>query len=321
MNIRFTFFALVVSVCFVLVGHTNMYNSWAQKNAVNLNQPDAGESSDSMRGDSGAPSEIHPPQNSVAQEIQNARNNIAIENHLANDPLSRPKYNYIQASDIGKYRYTDRYLDLADADVSHYFILQEGYVFRNLDGRTDSIPAGFIWDGASIPKVKGAIGLEVGNTRYASALAEGLIHDYMYRNPQRYTKEEADKLFYDNLKRCNNPNPWKMYQGVVLKGGPAYRRHQNNQQRGDYDVFTPEFYLENLRIFQDGNKHSDAIDTSKLEPVPPRSKSNYVSDDSDFDCCKCADPDDSDFHCKKCGKISKWMAPHRDKEFEQMLKR
>ena len=85
--------------------------------------------------------------------IQNAKGNLAIEKKWEVDPLSRPKFNLIPAVDIGKYRFSDRYLDLGDTEVSHYFILQEDYVFRNLDGRFDKIPAGFVWDGASIPKV------------------------------------------------------------------------------------------------------------------------------------------------------------------------
>lgn len=43
--------------------------------------------------------------------------------------------------------------------------------------------------------------------------------------------------------------------------------------------------------------------------------------DTDFDVCRCAVPDDRDFCCQKCGKMSKWLAPHKDKEFEQMLNR
>ena len=43
--------------------------------------------------------------------------------------------------------------------------------------------------------------------------------------------------------------------------------------------------------------------------------------DSDFDVCKCENPDNKDFQCQKCGKMSSWLAPHRDKEFEQMLRR
>lgn len=204
-------------------------------------------------------------QNSIAQAIQDARGNLAIEKKWEHDPLSRPKLDLIPAVDIGKYRYTDRYLDLGDAEVSHYFILQEDYVFRNLNGRFDKIPAGFIWDGASIPKFWGAAGLEVGNTRYNSVIAEGLIHDYMYRNPQRYTKKEADELFYDNLSRCNNPNALKVYKGVDLFGDSSYLRHWNNQRQGYYDVFTPEFYAENLKTFQGGSKLS-IVDFTALVP-------------------------------------------------------
>ena len=52
-----------------------------------------------------------------------------------------------------------------------------------------------------------------------------------------------------------------------------------------------------------------------------KSKFSDVSGGSDFDGCKCEAPDDRDFCCRKCGKISKWLAPHRDKDFEQMLKK
>ncbi len=36
MKPRFTIFAFVASVCFAFIGYANMYNDWAQKNAVNL---------------------------------------------------------------------------------------------------------------------------------------------------------------------------------------------------------------------------------------------------------------------------------------------
>lgn len=247
--------------------------------------------------------------------IQNAKDNLAFEKKWELDPLSRPKFNLISASDITKYRYTDRYLELGNTEVSNYFILQDDYVFRNLNGRFDKIPAGFIWDGASISKAVAFVALEVGNTRYNSAIAEGLIHDYMYRNPQRYTQREADELFYDNLKRCNNPDALKMYKGVDLFGAESYLRHLNNQQQGYYDAFTPEFYAENLKTFQ------GAKDSSLQKKQADMNSSNRNSPSDDWDCCKCANPEDRDFYCTKCGKISKGFAPHVDKEFEQMLKR
>ncbi len=178
----------------------------------------------------------------VEQLLRDAHDHLALERKWELEPLSRPKVDLIPASDITKYPHVDRYLDLGDSEISHYYILQEDYVFRNLNGRFDKIPAGFIWDGASIPKWTGLPGvLDVGNTRYSSALSEGLIHDYMYRNPQRYTKKEADELLYDNLVRCKNPNPMKIYLGVDKGGGSSYLRHLRNQTEGRYDEFDAEF--------------------------------------------------------------------------------
>ncbi len=195
-------------------------------------------------------------QSSDAQVIQNAGSD--------HDPLISPKYGLIPAANIREYPHTDTYLDLSDADVSHYFILKEDYVFQNLDGRSYNIPAGFIWDGASIAKWLGAVPglLEVGNTRYNSALAEGLIHDYMYRNPQQFTKKESDDLFYENLKRNNNLNPKVMSAGVKIFGGRAYLGHAFNRISHEYwfDKL-PDFYANNLRLYQ------RSIDTSKLESL------------------------------------------------------
>lgn len=227
------------------------------------------------------------------------------------DSLSHPKFNLIPASDIGKYHYTDRYLDLGKADVSHYFILQEDYVFRNLDGKFDKIPAGFIWDGASIPKFWGAVGLEVGNTRYNSAIAEGLIHDYMYRNPQRYTKDDADVLFFINLSRCNNPDPLKMYEGVYFVGGFTYQKHVDKQRQGYYEVFTPEFYAENVKTFQSEN---DSTLEKKAKATQQPDLHTLDLDDENGDWCKCDQPGCAAnmdvkngyvmFGCTKCKKVN-----------------
>ena len=195
-------------------------------------------------------------QSSDAQTIQNAGSD--------HEPPISPKYGLIPAANIREYPHTDTYLDLRDADVSYYFILKEDYVFQNLDGRSYNIPAGFIWDGASIAKWLGAVPglLEVGNTRYNSALAEGLIHDYMYRNPQQFTKKESDDLFYENLKRNNNLNPKVMSAGVKIFGGRAYLGHAFNRISHEYwfDKL-PDFYANNLRLYQ------RSIDTSKLEAL------------------------------------------------------
>lgn len=168
------------------------------------------------------------------------------------NPLSYPKYTLIPAEDINQYKGAERYLldSIGNSEVSHFLMLREDYKFRNPDGSLETIPAGFIWDGASIPKATWAV-LAPGNTRYNSAIPEGLIHDYMYRNPQRYSKEEADLLFLENLKRCGNPDPLLMYEGVVLKGKDSYQSHLRNQIQGLYDELTPESYRKNLDIYNE----------------------------------------------------------------------
>ena len=233
--------------------------------------------------------------------------------------LSRPNVGLISSSEVSGYPYVGRYLtELDDKDISHYYILREDYTFQDLSGGSITIPAGFIWDGASIPTSLLELALEVGNTRYNSALSEGLIHDFMYRDPRRFSQEDADDLLYVNLVRCANADPMKIYTGVRARGGEAYQGHKRRQDQGLYDVFTPEFYAGNLKTFQGGK---DSSDTPKRKTESIKRKTNNVSDDSDFDVCKCAVPDDRDFQCQKCGKMSSWLAPHRDKEFEQMLKR
>ena len=236
------------------------------------------------------------------------------------EALPRPNVGLISSNEIFHYPYVNRYLtELDDKDISHYYILRENYKFQDLSGENITIPAGFIWDGASIPHNVWVnypvVGLDVGNTRYNSALSEGLIHDFMYRDPRRFSKEEADDLFYVNLMRCRNANPIAIYEAVKVAGGDSYQGHKRRQDQGLYDVFTPKFYAENLKMFQ-GVK-----DSSLQKKQADMNSSNRNSPSDDWDCCKCANPEDRDFYCTKCGKISKGFAPHVDKEFEQMLKR
>ena len=265
MNPRFAIFAFVVSACFAFIGHANMYNDWAQKNAVNLNGPNTSEA---------AQIDLIPRNDSEAvalAAVNNIRSKQNIEIALKKNaaPLPRPSVGLISSAEVSGYPYVDRYLgeQLGDKDITHYYILREDYEFKTLSGESVTIPAGFIWDGASIPKVGGAIALEVGNTRYNSALSEGLIHDFMYRDPRRFSQEDADDLLYVNLVRCGNANPKKIYNVVQVFGGDSYQCHKRRQDHGLYDVFTPEFYAENLKIFQDENNRSGAIDTSKLEAL------------------------------------------------------
>ena len=246
MNTKFTIFTFVVFACFAFVGHANMYNEWAQQSAINL-QPEA---------------ISYAAANLIADSIHRKRNiETALNNNAA--ALPRPSVGLISSAEVSGYPYVDRYLtELDDKDISHYYILREDYKFQDLSGGSITIPAGFIWDGASIPTSLLELALEVGNTRYNSALSEGLIHDFMYRDPRRFSQEDADDLLYVNLVRCANADPMKIYTGVRARGGEAYQGHKRRQDQGLYDVFTPEFYAGNLKTFQGGK---DSSDTTKPE--------------------------------------------------------
>ena len=309
MNPRFAIFVFVVSAFFAFIGHANMYADWAQQSAINL-QPEA---------------ISYAAANAIADNIRRKQNiETALKNNAA--ALPRPNVGLISSDEVSGYPYVDRYLtELGDKGISHYYILREDYKFQDLSGGNITIPAGFIWDGASIPtgllgKVIELVALEVGNTRYNSALSEGLIHDYMYRDPRRFSQEDADDLLYVNLVRCGNADSKTIYKGVQARGGESYQGHKRRQDQGLYDVFTPKFYAENLKMFQ-GVKDSSLQKKQADMNSSNHNNNNPSGDCGDWDCCKCENPDDRDFRCTKCGKMSKWLAPHRDKEFEQWLKK
>ena len=313
MNTRFTIFVFVVSACFAFIGHANMYNDWAQKNAVNLNGPSASET---------AQIDIVPRNDSEAIALaagNSMRSKKNIETALKNNAtaLPRPNVGLISSDEVSGYPYVDRYLsELGDKVIRHYYILREDYKFEDLSGGSITIPAGFIWDGASIPtgllgKVIELVALEVGNTRYNSALSEGLIHDYMYRDPRRFSQEDADDLLYVNLVRCGNADPKTIYKGVQARGGESYQGHRRRQDQGLYDVFTPKFYAENLKMFQ-GVK-----DSSLQKPDVCRDAAN-CSNGSKRKICVCAEPEtffagvvmvqiikskkpSAQYYCRKCG--------------------
>lgn len=81
-----------------------------------------------------------------------------------------------------------------------------------------SVPAGYVTDLASVPRILWAIFPPHG--RYAKA---AIIHDWMYDNGLR-TKREADRIFLDAMKVLKVP-AWRrslMYYAVSLFGKGKY---------------------------------------------------------------------------------------------------
>ena len=104
---------------------------------------------------------------------------------------------------------------------------------------------------------------------------------------------------------------WEELANEFVRHDNIVKSIESKKQNGSSSKWSLIKKAEAAEMPQDGVQKDSAVNAidSKKES------------DSDFDVCKCALPDDRDFYCQKCGKMSKWLAPHRDEEFEQMLKR
>lgn len=85
------------------------------------------------------------------------------------------------------------------------------------------IPAGFVSDGASVPRVLWRL-LDPPIT--AATLIPSVKHDYIYRTkPKTMTRKEADQLYYSDL-RANGYNWFKcqaVYNGLRLFGASSWQ--------------------------------------------------------------------------------------------------
>lgn len=110
--------------------------------------------------------------------------------------------------------------------LGHYnWRVYEPFEFYLSDDNSDiiSVPAGFITDLASVPRVFWTLLPPDG--KYAKA---AIIHDYLYDNALR-TKKEADLIFLDGMTVLGVPR-WKrtvMYWAVRLFGRGMYGKEQN----------------------------------------------------------------------------------------------
>lgn len=217
-------------------------------------------------------------------------------------------YGLIPRSEIRKYPYVERYLDLDNKAIEDFFILQEP-LNVSVGSRRIDIPKGYIWDGASIPNWFSEVGvLDKSNTRYQAALRAGLVHDFMYRDPSNFSRDFADEVFCWNLRKYGNPDPWKVCEGVKKIGGYFYNKHKKRQNRGEYAVFTPELYEQYLKMYYN--------DPPTLEDVA-RNIDNPLAD-----WCSCDHPGCRDeifeengrkgfvttFICTNCGKANREYA-------------
>ena len=92
----------------------------------------------------------------------------------------------------------------------------------NYDGYT--IPGGFVFDGASVPRCLWWFLSPVG-----LLLIPGILHDYRYMCGD-LNRSGYDELFRWDIKVVTGTTviPWIAYFAVRLGGGRAWRRHRKN---------------------------------------------------------------------------------------------
>ncbi|EKM6056584.1 DUF1353 domain-containing protein [Salmonella enterica] len=106
--------------------------------------------------------------------------------------------------------------------LEHYrWRVYEPFEFYLSDDNSDviEVPAGFVTDLATIPRIFWTILLPDG--KYAKA---AIIHDYLYDNALR-TKKEADLIFLDGMTVLGVPRLKRkvMYWAVRVSGRGMYR--------------------------------------------------------------------------------------------------
>jgi hypothetical protein len=84
------------------------------------------------------------------------------------------------------------------------------------------IPAGFVTDFATVPRILWGIFPPIGRFNLAP-----VIHDFMYTY-HNYNKKFADREFYNWLRYLcpeNYVRNWLMYKAVCWFGGPRWKRY------------------------------------------------------------------------------------------------
>jgi hypothetical protein len=113
-----------------------------------------------------------------------------------------------------------RPLILEMLDDGHNYKLVEPFDYDTSLGMTITVPAGFVTDFASVPRIFWNLLPPTG--RYGKA---AVIHDYLYRTYGAGSKIVADAIFYEAMKALgvNAIVRGVMYLGVHWFGGRSYR--------------------------------------------------------------------------------------------------
>jgi hypothetical protein len=115
------------------------------------------------------------------------------------------------------------------------WIVRESFGYRPLRGAGIVVPAGFVTDFASVPRVFWrAIGPPTGFGPGAAYGKPGVIHDFLYRYPSGRTRQQCDQVFLEAMTDMG-VSPLRrmaMWLAVRLGGWSPWRRHRWCEARG-----------------------------------------------------------------------------------------
>lgn len=115
-----------------------------------------------------------------------------------------------------------------ESENDRTFTLDQAFLYySDVTGRVIKVPAGFVTDFASVPRVPLAYLLAGDTAKWAA-----VIHDYLYQakpgNPDHVAKDVADSVFLEAMEASGQPK-WRrtaMYWAVRLFGGEPYLHDQ-----------------------------------------------------------------------------------------------
>lgn len=116
------------------------------------------------------------------------------------------------------------HLDVEELDDSHWKLIHEFVYDSDVAKSRIIVPAGFVTDFASVPRVPVAFWL-TGDTAHMAAV----VHDYLY-STGIFPKAVADQVFYEAMRATGIPlwRAWVMYQGVNWGGQAAWDAHRRS---------------------------------------------------------------------------------------------
>ena len=115
--------------------------------------------------------------------------------------------------------------------------LLEEVVFQLPDSQTLKIAPGFVFDGASIPQI---CWTSIGHPLEHRFIYAALLHDALYVT-QYLPRKTADEYFYRFLTEfagVGSYTAWKMYTGVRLFGGGAWKGKTEEQITSAREIIT-----------------------------------------------------------------------------------